>query len=180
MNIRMIEKIATEIVKRVAQKIIQRMVNMTSRGLIKLIDVSGKVSVAQVTGYADETLSDVEIFQNWGFRSVPKSNTECIIICPAGARDNAIVIASEDRNNPPPPVKEGESGFYTGENHFIMLRENGKVEIKNKKFEYINVENEWKKEIIGARTFTAFGPMPLIGQDKTFPVILKKQETFLV
>ncbi|OOH87331.1 baseplate assembly protein [Pasteurellaceae bacterium 15-036681] len=96
------------------------------RGTLTLVKSSGDIQHVQVTGLADETLSDVEFMQQFGLTSVPPAGTEVVVIPVGGKTTHSIVIATENGSFRVKNLKNGEVALYDSSGSTIILK-NGRV-----------------------------------------------------
>lgn len=83
----------------------------------------------QADFFKDETLDDLERFQNYGFTSVPKEGAEAIAVFPNGNRDHGVIIAVEDRRYRLKGLAGGEVAMYTDEGDKIHIKRGGTIEV---------------------------------------------------
>jgi len=96
---------------------------MAGRAIISAIrQDEGKIFV-QVKAKNGELLSDVELIQQHGFRSMPRVGSRGLIVSYAGDRDNSSVFNADDKRINI-PLAEGESVVYNGDNTYTIYREN--------------------------------------------------------
>ncbi|TCM61857.1 bacteriophage Mu Gp45 protein [Acinetobacter calcoaceticus] len=88
----------------------------------------GGSRLLQLTGFADETLQEVELFQQVGFSSHIPENARVVVLPLQGKTSRSIVIATSG-GNVVVNVAEGETCIYDQYGHSILLHENG-VKIK--------------------------------------------------
>ena len=84
-----------EIVKNIVAPLARRVTLMVSRCTLNLIDDSTPTQTAQVEFYDQEVHDDAEIWQHFGFTSVPPKGAEGVALCLGGERQTPIVIATE-------------------------------------------------------------------------------------
>jgi phage baseplate assembly protein V len=87
----------TDPIQRQLNTLKARLALMASRVILRLIDDSDELMIAQVDGLADETHEAQEIMTAYGLRVRPLPGAEGIMISVAGARSNGVVIATVDR-----------------------------------------------------------------------------------
>lgn len=97
------------------------------RGKVSGLSAAKRVQLAQVSGVAGETFQGMEVFQQAGFRSLPLSGTEVIVIPLHGQSAHGVVIASANGQLHVANMQAGETAIYNEtDGHFIHLK-NGKV-----------------------------------------------------
>lgn len=97
---------------RLIQPIKNKIFLMLGRAIVKLINNVEGTQKIQVTGLKNETLSDVERLQEYGFESHPLSDSEAIIISLNGNRDQSISIKVHDRRYRPKTLLSGDVCMY--------------------------------------------------------------------
>jgi phage baseplate assembly protein V len=104
---------------------------LIGRAILTALDNTGKTQKVQVTALENETISDVERIQDYGFESVPAagSGVETIILFPNGNRDQGICIKVYDRDNKPTGLNSGDSAQYDKSGNKIVCRNGGVIEI---------------------------------------------------
>ncbi|MCW8334269.1 phage baseplate assembly protein V [Vibrio paucivorans] len=118
----------------VTQRYIERLLAPIKRritGAITRAVVSGVVEDLQrqnlqLKMHADESVDDIERFQNYGCSSFPPIGSEAILVAIGGNLGNLVAVAVEDKKYRP----KGESGdvfLYHLEGHKIRLTKDGKV-----------------------------------------------------
>ena len=102
---------------------------LVGRCILKAInDAEGNQKI-QVTGLKNETISDIERFQEYGLTTFPKNDAEVFIIFQNGNRDQGIAICVNDRVYRPKTLSEGEVMLYDHAGTQIYLKTGNKVEI---------------------------------------------------
>ena len=81
------------------------------------------------TGRANETFTDREYFQHYGFTSRPLSGAEAVVLKKG---NNIIVVASDDRRYRL-ALEEGEVGLYTDEGDSIHLKRGNEIHVTTEK-----------------------------------------------
>jgi phage gp45-like len=103
---------------------------MVGRAILTVINDDTKAQTLQVSLLADEVRDDVERFQEYGFTSVPGSGVEGVAVFVGGNRSHGIVVATEDRENRPTGLNEGEVALYTSHNgKRVYLKDDGEVHL---------------------------------------------------
>lgn len=94
------------------------------RGVLMRTTTTGGVQTAQVTGLAGETLEGVEVFQQYGFTTVPPEGAMAVVLPLGGRTSHGIVIATEHSAYRLQGLDSGEVAIYTDEGASIVLKRN--------------------------------------------------------
>lgn len=114
----------------------RRILLLVGRAVLKLVDDSLKFQQVQVQGLRDETLDDVERFQNYGFTSHPHPEAEVLLLSMGGMRSHSVAIAVDDRRYRVKGLAEGEVALYTSEHgagserHIIHMKNGRMIEMR--------------------------------------------------
>ncbi|CAM3169889.1 phage baseplate assembly protein V [Moritella viscosa] len=107
----------------------RKMRMLVSRAVVSVVNDSLKRQNLQVSVLADETVDDVEHFQNYGHCSVAPMGSEAMVVSVAGGRAGLVALAVEDKAVRPVGGIEGDSILYHLEGHNIKLTKGGKAVI---------------------------------------------------
>jgi phage baseplate assembly protein V len=173
------ENTVITIFKKLIRPFKERIAMLATRVVIMAVDDSKKIQMVQLSAFADEDLSDIERFQNFAFTSNPPVKSEGLMISLGGNRGHNVVIALDNRDKRPTGLKSGESAHYFNQEHYIALREGGKIQLKNKKHDLVKIHTDLVQAIIDARTLTLGGVQPLLNAKDPFAQIKRRYETFL-
>lgn len=94
------------------------------RGILQSV-IEGAIKRFTASGRSDETITDREAMEHYGFTSRPLAGAEAIII---NEGNHFIMIASDDRRYRI-AIDEGEVCLYTDEGDFIRLKRSKEIEI---------------------------------------------------
>lgn len=94
------------------------------RGVLTRITTTGGVQTAQVAGLAPEGLEGIEMFQQYGFTTVPPEGAMAIVLPLGGRTSHGIVIATEHSSYRLQGLESGEVAIYTDEGASIVLKRN--------------------------------------------------------
>jgi phage baseplate assembly protein V len=105
---------------------------MIGRAILTAVKNSEKTMKIQVTGLKDETITDVERPQNYGFESYPDpdGDTESVIAFINGNRDQGIALVVADRDERPTDLSVGEVRLYSKNGNKITMESNGDISIE--------------------------------------------------
>lgn len=95
-------------------------IRQTFQGIV----ARGGSDVLQLTGYSDETLQEVELFQQVGFSSHIPEGARVVVIPLQGKTAKSIVIATT-AGNVVVNVESGETCVYDQFGHSLWLKEDG-------------------------------------------------------
>lgn len=101
-----------------------RIANTFARGVVRLVDDTGKMQRVQLVALDGETIDGAEHVQPYGFSSValPGPGTESFVVFPGGDRAHPIVIAVTDRALRPTDRPGGEVTIYNERGAKVILR----------------------------------------------------------
>lgn len=99
------------------------------RGVATRVVGSGQALLIQLSGRADESLSDVEVFQHYGFASVPAVGVEVVAVAVGHSTAHLIVVGEADRGVRPTDLEAGEVALYSQAGARIVLKADGSVEV---------------------------------------------------
>ncbi len=108
-----------------------RLAGVVRRGIVRNVDDSAMVQLLQVeTLKGHLTPVDVERFGLYGFNSVPRVDTEAVVLQVGGAPDHVLVIGHEDRGGARPTGRQaGEVHLYHHEGALVELLNGGDVRV---------------------------------------------------
>ncbi len=122
------------VTERFVQKLLapirRRLVGMISRAVVTDINDSLKRQNIQIKIHYDESMDNVERFQNYGFSSNPPKGAEAIPVAVAGNLADIVVLAVEDKNVRPKDGDDLDVYVYHAEGHYIKLSKGGKAYVK--------------------------------------------------
>ncbi len=107
----------------------RRIRGLVSRAVVSLVNDSLKLQGLQLKVLADETLDNVERFQQYGFTSVPLAGAEAILLCLGGHRDHPVVIAVDDRRHRKANLLPGEVSIYNHLGDTILIKQDRTIEV---------------------------------------------------
>jgi len=116
--------------KRLIRPIKNKIFLMLGRAVLMAVNNSEGRKTIQVIALADETISDIEWFQDYGFDSYPPVGAEVVVGFLNGNRDHGIAIGVPDGRYRPTDLVEGESALYHKEGHRVLLKAGGIIEIE--------------------------------------------------
>lgn len=105
---------------------------LIGRGVVKTVTPTTGTQGVQVVALDNETISDIERLEEYGFTSVPLAESEAVIGFPNGNRDQGIVLCIGDRRYRPTNLASGEVSVYDNNGSKILLKADGSIEIESK------------------------------------------------
>lgn len=142
--------------KRLIAPLRRRMFLSLSRGILEAVNNNADpVQKLQITVLANDTRTDVERTQEFGFESYPVPGTaETINLSFNGNQDQTVVICVQDRELRPTDGVEGESIQYSKNDkdtpHRVHLKADGSTDIIAKAGNSIVLKADGSIEIIGS------------------------------
>jgi phage baseplate assembly protein V len=107
------------------------------RGIIKSV-TEGVIKRFTASGRPDETITNREYLQHYGFSSIPLAGAEAILI----KEDNHIVMIASDDRRYRVGLEAGEVCLYTDEGDQIRLKRDKEIYVKSGNKLTAEVENE--------------------------------------
>ena len=180
-----------EIVKNIVAPLARRVTLMVSRCTLNLIDDSTPTQTAQAEFYDQEVHDDAEIWQHFGFTSVPPKGSEGVALCLGGERQTPFVIATECKGKRLNNLKEGEAAIYSDCGDSLSLKNDNNVELKTKSFnvntsslsikndscELIDILSTLCNLLANDKTNTLLGPQPLLAAAQ-YAILKQKIDSF--
>ena len=120
------------IVDKIIQQIKRKIFLLATRALLTAVKNSEKYMKVQVVGLKDDTRTDVERLQEYGFESYPKTDAEAFIISLNGNLDHGIAVCVADRRYRPTTLNEGEVMVYDYNGNYFKLKASDMIEIFSK------------------------------------------------
>lgn len=116
---------------------------MLGRAVLKAVNNSDLTQKVQVVALKDETLTDVEHFQNYGFEHFPEAGAEVYLCFLNGNRDQGQALLVHDRRYRPSDLSEGDVCVYSKTDattgHRIHLKAStAAIESKAAKYKFEN------------------------------------------
>ena len=107
-----------------------RMRGMIRRAVMGGVSTSTRLPSMQVTTTADDADDDVEMFEQYGFASVPPNGSEGVVLRVGGVRANSIGICFGDRGGRIEGLAQGEVAIYNASNGAqVVIRNDGNIEV---------------------------------------------------
>ena len=134
---------------------------MVARGVVESLKDDGGLQLVKLKLLAGENRDNIERFQNYGFTSYPKADSEAVVIFPGGNREAGFVISIDDRNFRLKSLAEGEVALYTDEGDKIHFKRGGTIEVVSATKLDVNTPlvelgNGTLEKILNGETFQTF------------------------
>lgn len=120
------------------EKIVHRLKNLVAKAILSAVDDSGQIQLVKVEGLNGEVTDSVERLQNYGYTSNPPKGGEAIVVNVGANSDHPVIIVMDSGEFRKKDLKPGEVAVYDKNGSYILLREDGSIEIKPNKNYIIN------------------------------------------
>lgn len=100
-----------------------------TRAVLKLVNDKTGIQTAQISLFQNETKSNIERMQEYGFSSVPLPDCEGVAVFVGGTRDHGVIVATDDSRYRIKNQSPGEVAIYTDEGSSIKLKRGKIIEI---------------------------------------------------
>ncbi len=134
--------------RRLIRPITNKIFLLLGRAVLELIEKNDKgTQKIQVTALANETISDIERFQEYGLETYPKTGAEVFVAFLNGNRDHGIALCVHDSRHRPINLAKGEVCLYSdedgegGNNFRITMKRNREVKIECRKLNIVVEQN---------------------------------------
>lgn len=141
--------------ERILRPITNKLTLMLGRAVIRAVAIDKGQIALDAEMFADDIVAKMEYFTHHGLFSKPPSNSHCIMLCPGGRRENAVIVAVKSAASIPAQASAAEIALYTSQGSVIALMENGDIHVKASK---VNV-NCATAEITAAEKLSMQAPM---------------------
>ncbi len=131
--------------KKLINPIKRKIFLLIGRAILTTVTNSGKTQLIQVKGLKDETISDVERMQPYGFDTYPKKDMEAIILFPNGNRGLGLGIMVSDRDNRPTDLAEGDVRMWDVNGNKITFKSD-QIKVEGDK---LNIFSANKSYVLG-------------------------------
>jgi len=105
--------------------ILNRIRLLTRLAVLTLTDSSGGIQIVQVKTGTDETLTDIEHREPYGFTSRPHKGADAIVVAFGGNISHSLALMISDRRNRLKDLAEGEVALFDDQGQSIVLRRSG-------------------------------------------------------
>jgi len=109
------------------QKIFSKVFGMVYRAVIRMIDDTGDVQKAQISGLTEETLDETGVYGQYGIAARPPAGIDAIAVNVGASREHGVIIATSDSARPK-NLNEGDVYLYDLHGNQVQLVD-GKVTI---------------------------------------------------
>jgi len=132
------EKMNLNDFKRLINPLKNKIFLLLGRGILTVINNSELTQKIQIIALNEETISDMERFQEYGFESYPLEKAEVLAAFFNGNRDHGIAVCVHDRRYRPKDLIEGEVAIYTNEDAITPFR----IQMKKNRIHYRRSDQE--------------------------------------
>lgn len=102
-----------------------------NRCIVKILNNSGALQVAQVRLHSGEVIDGLEYQEAYGFTSTaPKNNREGVALFIDGDRGNGFLISVGNRKYRLKNLGDGEVALYDDKGQYVKLLQNGNIKVK--------------------------------------------------
>lgn len=145
----------TAFLNRFLAPIKNRIYLLIGRAVLKAVKASEGTILVQVSGLKDETITDMEYLQNYGFTCYPKvGSAETVNLFVNGGRDNGVTILVHDREYRPTDLAEGEVCVYDLNDSRITLKKDKSIIIKSGKEVHITAGGTLEFAVLASKLKT--------------------------
>lgn len=144
--------------KRLVRPIKNRIFLMLGRAVLKLVENDEATQRLSVIALADETISRIERFQEYGFETYPLTESQVFIGFLNGNRDHGIALCTHDDRYRPTDLSEGETALYTDEDTTTEFR----LWMKRNRIAYLRAD---KLQVVADTEAYIKAPSVLLGTD---------------
>lgn len=99
------------------------------RGVLNSTNSGAEIQRHQVSGVADETLQDVEIYQHFGLTSNPPAGTKVIVVPIGGLTGHSVIIATENGSFRVKELSPGEVALYSSHGSTLIMKEGNIIDV---------------------------------------------------
>ena len=110
---------------RLLNQIINKVRVLARLAVVTLSDSSGALQIVQVKTGKNETLTDIEHREPYGFSSRPLKGADAIVLAIGGNISHSLALMLSDRRNRLTDLAEGEVALYDDQGQSIVLRRSG-------------------------------------------------------
>lgn len=103
--------------KRLIRPLTNKVYLTLARAVLKAVNNSEDTQKLQILALANETITDLERFQEYGFETYPFKEAEAFVGFLNGNRQLGVVLVTHDRRHRPKDLAEGEVAVYTDEDN---------------------------------------------------------------
>lgn len=112
--------------RRAIEPMQRKMRMMTGRAVLSLMS---DAFTAQIQALEGEVRDGAEVFQQYGFRSMPLPGAEGILLSLSGNRDHTVILCLDDRRYTV-TLAGGECALYDDLGKYIVLKRDGSILLK--------------------------------------------------
>jgi phage gp45-like len=110
------------------QPLVRKIKNIIIKSILEEVNDSREIQVLKVTS-SEGILTGIQRIQNYGTTSVPPKNSEALILCVSGNKENCISPSVDFSEERPRNLKEGEVFHWSIFGQRIKFLDNGEIEV---------------------------------------------------
>lgn len=99
------------------------------RGVLTANNSGSPTQLSQISGLADENISELELMQHFGFTSNPPSDTDVVVLPLGGKTSHGVIIATENGNYRIKSLPSGATAVYDRSGTKIVLNNDGTIDV---------------------------------------------------
>lgn len=123
-----------EHIKKITEPLARRIALVASRCTLTIVNDKTQTQSAQSEFFEGEVHDHAEVWQQYGFSSVPPRGSEGVALFIGGERINPLIIATENKEKRINGLEEGEAVFYASKENKFHLKNDDSANLKTKKF----------------------------------------------
>lgn len=116
-------------VKQSAELLHRKLANLIAGGVLKYVKIVKGMQLVQLTMLANETATNLQHPQEYGFTSKAKAGASALALFKGGNRDNGLVVTIYDRRYLPANLSDGDSCQYDAAGNRIWLKGSAGISI---------------------------------------------------
>lgn len=116
-------------VRRMTRSITGRVRGMIRRSTLGALGEGTTGQTIQAKTTADDVDDEVELFEQYGFTSVPTNGSEGLVLRVGGERGASVAILFGNKTSRFQDLDQGEVAVYHNDGHAVIMRANGDIEI---------------------------------------------------
>ena len=119
--------------ERLMRPITNKITLMLGRAVIRALQIDHGKVLLDCEMFADDLSTKLEYFSHHGLFSKPPIGSHCMMACPGGRRDHAVIIAVKTAAAIPENAAIAEVALYNSQGSYIAIMPNGDIAINGSK-----------------------------------------------